>query len=372
VRALKLLFGASTAVCLGACALFALAQFDACVLPDFTLDAGSPEQDAGSDAPVGPPGCDEVFYPSPPMVPDGPSNPPIVVAIHTIDIGDMGNVWGYDLDRVCTCDDDAGPTCVSPQLHCDLDGGIDNVAPQLFNLVSIPLGSDLFSSSLFSSQANAGQWTLLVQIDNWNGQPDDPSVDVAIFTTPGFGAMPMWNGADVWQPSEASATVDGGLLVPTYVSEGAYVAGGVLVAAMPTVPLNIAGANNRITLQFVGGVITGKIGQFQGLWRLTDGVIAARWPTKQIFQAVASFRDNNGKPVICTDSTLYDVGKNAICNAADILSDGTAPASVACDSVSIGIGFTADQVELGATPAPLPKATPGCPAATDPANDSCP
>jgi hypothetical protein len=372
VRARKLLFGASTAVCLGACAVFALAQFDACVLPDFTLDAGSPEVDAGSDAPVGPPGCNEVFYPGPPMVQDGPSNPPIVVAIHTIDIGDMGNTWGYDLDRVCTCFDDAGPTCVSPSLHCDDDGGIDNVAPELFGLVSAVLPSNAFSSSLFSSEANGGQWTLLLRIENWNGQPDDPAVDVAVFTTPGFGATPTWDGSDVWQPSEASATLDGGVLVPSYVSEGAYVSGGVLVAAMPTVALNIAGADNRITLQFVGGVITGKLGQSGGLWRLTDGVIAARWPTKQIFQAVSSFRNNQGLPVLCTNAPLYQDAKNDICNYADILADGTLPESVACDSVSIGIGFTADQAQLGDTPKPLPAPTPGCPAATDPANDSCP
>ncbi len=99
-------------------------------------------------------------------------------------------------------------------------------------------------------------------------------------------------------------------------------------------------------------------------------MLAARWPLAEVFHSFSTYRDNNGNP-ICTDNGLaYSTAKSAICSDADILVDGTQPKSAPCDALSIGLGFTAEPAILGPI-ADAGAGTPGCPPATDPANDSC-
>ena len=46
------------------------------------------------------------------------------------------------------------------------------------------------------------------------------------------------------------------------------------------------------------------------------GFFAARWKLVDVFGALSSFRDTNGKP-FCTDAGVaYSTGKSAICNGA--------------------------------------------------------
>jgi hypothetical protein len=297
----------------------------------------------------------------------------IVVAIHSIDLGEgEANPPGYDLDAKCTCFEDAGPTCVSASgnQHCDAPDGVDSAAAQLINLITTAVGVDKFGSTFFSTQADQGHWSMLVQVTNYNGLMDDPSVNVAIFPSKGLSAMtPTWDGSDAW-PVDATSVVGGDLTKPVYTSAGAYVSGGVLVAAMPAMQLHISGAINTITIRLSEGVLTGTLSQIGQNWRITDGVIAARWHEPDIFAAFSSYRDSNGKP-LCTDlGFVYATAKSAICSGLDILKDQGGAKSLPCDSLSMGIGFHADPAKIGVV-APPPMPAPGCPVATDPINDSC-
>ena len=157
VRPSSLAFAALSALsCLAALAALA----NGCALPSFTL--APPVVDAGHDMPeTGPPGCMRATYPDPPGgMDDGTALPGLVFAVHSIDLGDNGDTPGYDLDNVCTCFDDAGPSCTgrSPQLstYCDATGGIDNQAAKLFELIELPLTSALFGSDYFSAKASEG------------------------------------------------------------------------------------------------------------------------------------------------------------------------------------------------------------------------
>ncbi len=353
---------------------------EGCALPSFTLvippeagpDVGVPE--------AGPPVCNRATYPDPPSGMDGGvSGPTLVFALRSIDIGDMGTTPGYDLDNTCTCLYDAGPSCTGASgqvsTYCDLPAGsgnegIDNQASKLFSLIELPVGPAVFSSSVFSLQANSGAWSLLFRIEDYNGLPDDPSVEVTLFPTPGFGGTPAWMGNDAW-PVNASS-VDGGLSNPKYVSNGAYVAGGTLVASMPTAALTMHGGGyDAITIQLSAGVITAQLSQLNGLWYMKNGVIAARWALSDVFKALGSYRDNNGVPICTSDVPTYTIAKQAICQDADILVDGTQPKSAPCDALSIGLGFTADPALLGElSDGGVP--SDGCSPATDPSNDSCP
>lgn len=357
----------------GAAALAALAE--GCALPAFTLQvAAEAGPDAGPEAAIG---CVGTTYPDPPVIPDDPTSiPDLVLAVHTIDMGDTGNTPGYDLDHTCTCYDDAGSSCspYSAQIseYCDVppSSGIDNQAARLFALIELPLGKASFGSTYFSTQADQGSWSLLIRIEGYNGKPDDPSVQVSLFPSQGLGKVPAWDGSDAWPVSRASVG-DGGVSTPLFVSTGAYVAGGVLVATIPSNELTLAGSGpDTITVRFRAGVLTAKLAENAGQWSLTNGLIAARWALSDVFGALSSYRDNKGNP-FCTDQSLWGTVKGTICNYADILVDGTQPKSARCDALSTGLGFTADPALLG----PVAEAgvpTPGCSPQTDPANVTCP
>jgi len=327
-------------------------------------DAGAPD--------AGPAGCVLATYPDPPGgVDDGTDIGTIDVAIHTVDLGDMGTIPGYDLDATCTCTDDAGPTCAGRStqagLYCDAPGGVDNQFAKFVQLIEIPLGAASFSSTGFSAKANAGYWTLLIEIHGYNGLKDDPAVSVALYPCPGLGVTPKWDGTDSWAILDTDVT---GLGMPAYASDGAYVAGQTLVASVPSVPMTLAGDKQTFTLTLSGAVLTGKLAQSNGQWRLEQGVLAARLGLTNLFQSLSAYRDTSGMP-LCTDAGfLYSTAKTSICTDADILLTATEPKSATCDALSFGMGFSADPALRGpSVPAPTP--TPGCPAATDPANDSC-
>jgi hypothetical protein len=333
-------------------------------------DAG-PASDAGVPD-TGPAGCQSATYPDPPGgVDDGVDIGGIVVAIHSVDLGDMVTIPGYDLDQVCTCTADAGPTCVgrstSAGLYCDAPGGIDNQFAKIVQLIEVPLGAATFSSTAFSNQANLGRWTLLVEIHGYNGQKDDPSFQVALYPCAGLGITPKWDGTDSWAVLDTDVTSTG---APVFQSNGAYVSGQTLVATVPSVPITLAGSKNTITLTLSGAVITGKLVESNGQWRLIQGVLAARLGVADFFKSLSAYRDTTGMP-LCTDSGfIYSTAKTSVCNDADILLDGTQPKSAPCDALSFGMGFTADPALRGPQ-VPPPAPSPGCPPATDPANDSC-
>jgi hypothetical protein len=350
------------------------ATVDGCALPSFTLVPPAPDagHDAGRPEPAG---CVIATYPDPPGGTDDGTAIPMVFAIHSIDMGDNGDTPGYDLDYFCTCIDDGGPSCAgaSPQIstYCDAPGGVDNQAAKLFQLIELGFGPATFGSEFFSTEAGGGAWSLLIRLDGYNGMPDDPSVTVALFPSHGLGSVPKWDGTDVWPVMPASVG-DGGTSTPLFTSDGAYVSQGVLVATLPTTQITLAGSGpDTITVQLSAGVLTGKLTAVNGLWSLKGGVLAARWPIKQIFASLSSYRDNDGNP-ICTDqSVVYGDAKSVICSDLDILVDGTQPKSAPCDALSIGLGFEADPALLGGV-SDAGALTDGCSAATDPANDSCP
>ena len=102
---------------------------------------------------------------------------------------------------------------------------------------------------------------------------------------------------------------------------------------------------------------------------LTNGLIAGRFTMESMFQSLSEFRNGAGMP-ICRGDSYYDSVKILVCNLRDISSEVPGPGA-ACDSISMGVGFTAQPAKLGAVGDNLAP-SPGCPAETTPATDSCP
>lgn len=350
----------------------------ACLLPEIGIKEQDPPDDGGDAGS----GCMRAFYPPPPNKPDAMSIDPVVVAMRSINMGDgAAGTPGFDLDYTCTCFEDAGETCTTgmsaPQ--CDEDGGIDNEASDLFRQLVDNLGPQFFGSTYYSKSAETGNWSVLIRVSEYNGTPDDPAVNVALYVSPGFvmPAVPAWDGMDAWPVSEDSLGALKELSDPAYVSNGAYVADGVLVATLPSVELRLSGGNSTISVKLLGGVLSGTFEFIEEGARLTKGTLAGRWSEKGAFESLSSFR---GPPVLpgdpplklCIGDPFYNAIKAAVCSARDILTDPLLPASAPCDAVSVGIGFETFPAQLGEI---LPVVAPseGCmPVEKDPAADKCP
>jgi hypothetical protein len=391
---------------LGLCASLVVgASADGCVLPGFTLadsavgggsadsttrasssstHAQSSSTTSGTGGSV--PDCALAHPPPPPGVPhEMAAHPSYVVAMHSIDFGLAGTTPGYDLDSTCTCTDDAGSTCIpAAATVCDDPNGVDNSFRALLQRVEAI--DPIIDNPGINANCDAGAWSVLMRIDDYDGKPDDLDVKVSFFPSSGFEgagggpATPKWDGTDRWKIT-GSALVNGGGggggaggggggLESIYTSPGAYVAGGVLVASFPSLSLTIAGAQESVTVSLVGGFVTGTLVKDDAGagYHVVDGVIAGRWPTASFFETLSSFRDQNGMP-ICTDNQIYPLVHSEVCGSADILST-IGSTGVPCDAISVGVGFTADPAEIGSVQPPGTP-MPNCPAATDPAMDSC-
>jgi hypothetical protein len=366
------LLGGALAGVLGGAALVA----QSCVLPDFEI-AQPVEHDAAPPVEAGPSFPCGKGYPDPPTSGDDSVATDVVLAIRSIDMGE-GNPTppGYDLDHACTCIDGGGGSCVPAVVNgkavCDGPGGVDNSAATILNLIKLAVGAGNFGSDFYSAQAEQGAWSLLVHVWNYNGQADDPQVDVALLASPGMGfdaAAPKWDGNDVW-PISGDSVQNGDYKQPKYRSTGAYVAGGVLVAAIPDALITFSGTNQTITIHVTGGVLTGTLVGAGATWRIADGVLAARWSDHDIFAALSTYRDSNGLPYCAGAPIIWDNAKGLICAALDIQAADQGVKSLPCDALSMGIGFHAESAFIGAAIKP-PTPTPGCPPATDPANESC-
>ncbi len=332
---------------------------------------GSGGQDAGV--------CAHTGIPQPPSVQDAGGDLEVVTAVHKAFMLEdaNGGPLGLDLDKTCTCQGE-GPTCQAEEksvengFYCDLEAGRDNAMRRLF----VGLGNSIGQPDLgafYSEAAHLGQWSLLLQVSGYNGQPDDDQVSLAAITTASFGmGFPVWDGSDVWPVSAAAFESDGkggvDISKPLHVDHLAYVAGGVVIANLPETEIVFAGTKNRLTLRATGGLFMARLVETAGGWSLRDGLIAGRLGIDELFAAFGSFRDNAGKP-LCTDSIFYPTGKALFCTAPDILK-GLGSPGLPCDAVSIAIGFEADPAILG-LPVVQPPPADNCPAETDPTFDNC-
>lgn len=267
---------------------------------------------------------------------------------------------GYDLDEKCSVDK-ATETCLGAKPHPDPPGGIDNNAGELFNLVN--------SRTDLEKRVNegilVGKNTLLVRVGNYNGQPNDPSVTVSIYASPGLldGGVPQppqFVDSEGWALDDAqfNAITD----LPTTTTQG-YVANGTVVAFLTA---KIA-LSDSFSLAFDGAVLTAELDLTGATPAITSGVIAGRWAATDILRVVARQRTADGGKALCDDPISYTIAKGVICGDLDIRADGTTDGKgLPCDATSASLRFIGGRASLGKRKA----GTPVDPCPTFPA-DSC-
>jgi hypothetical protein len=334
-------------------------------------DSGARDGSAdGHQPPDGGSPCMGVVPPGPPNA-DDPSDAgdqTFVAAAQAVDYGvrqDGGPapLYGFDLDKVFTCCQGGPESCHTTTMHCDEDGGRDNSGGQLIaSFTAQSPGS--FSQDQINQRIAAGLFTMLVQVQHYNGTANDTSVAVGAFASTGFeadaGSTPRWDGTDTWAVDSTyvlgSTGLDAGTPFPAYFDSKAYVVDGNLVAFLDQLPvvLGPSGANRVIVkLQsawLVGSVV--KAGQ-PGQYALSNAQVAGRWSTGDLL-AQMPWVFVLGQ-FVCPGTSIYSGLKNVICPQADVNADPALDnTSNSCNALSFGLGFSASPAHLGALQTPLP------------------
>jgi hypothetical protein len=370
-------------------------SYQGCTVYNSSL-IGSPDADdgtsPGSDAGV--PFCMHAYPPDRPIADDAGDDTSVdlVAAFNSIDIGVGGGPdaaippFGFDLDHDCTC---PGRRSCAPRKgalpadSCDDDAGRDNIDIRLFRSLQ---GAASAGTTQVDQGLSAGQYSLLLEISNYNGTPNDPRVTVNFFVSNGLNRdadggipMPKFDGTDRWTIDPSSLQDQG------FRDDNAYVANSVVVANMPK-PIPIAfGARSYLggaTMELSDAVIEGQltlrpIAGGTGV-ALVGGTIAGRWPTGQLLSTLASIPEEGG--FLCgSDPSAYNKGtyivfKAVVCAAADITAiqreDNASPLAP-CDAISVGMQFTAVPALKGdVLSVPPPPA--GCPNGDASWSDQCP
>lgn len=348
--------------------------------------------------------CPKATWPTKPSGVDLGGGNDFVVALAAFDFGESykppddetapevpARDVGYDLDNKCTRNPDKpdplmtdGNSCrpiatwYTP-VHPDYKGGIDNNLSYLIHDIAAFLRG--FGTPIYNFNIQRGDVSLLMQITDYNGEPNDDSIGFIIYTPGAFSDQgnvgePKFDGTDVWAITEDSYDANN---QPRYVATSAYVTNGTMVATLPNADLRLRIGMSYLELttlniRFLDPFFTAEIKKDgSGLWVLENGRIAARWRTQDLFSQLKYFPNpfpTEGSPAnMCLTTPTYPFVRDRVCMYTDIYSGSTTPDPV-CDAISLGIGFRAVQANLGKKIPPLELAT-SCPEGADPIVDSC-
>ena len=287
-----------------------------------------------------------------------------IQSLHYQPVDDAGMGLGYNLDCVATCP--GLPSCVGAGSNCDADGGRDLAGNEL--LLTIDALGNSTGSGTVASQIAAGKLTIILQVSDWNGAPDDSQVTFAMFVASGIVANPdggadaaatlppNWDGNDVWDidPRTVAGVVrgDGGeyTYVPRALTTQAYVTNNQIVGTLQSVQVGLGfGLVTMTNIVFVATIIPVVFpGTLNSGYRL-DGQTAGRFSIHSILSLASALRDplNPGMRVCGSDPT-FQAFRTSLCTSADVMSDISRDNTGApCDAISAALGFTALSVRLG-------------------------
>ena len=295
---------------------------------------------------------------------------------------------GFDLDDACTCCPGGTSSCMqASDADCDDDAGRDNTGIKLFRTLQLTaqMGNQDVDQAL-----SDGLYGIVIQVTGYNGQLNDHDVTVNVFASNGVAlvgdAGPLHNGNDKWTVDPRYVT-GGSMMVgtdcelnngnncpATYSDNGAYVACGVLVAhPTPSVPFTFGGraafGGTEMLLQetnIVGTLQPTTVVTGSGIspsWRMINGSVSGRWKSQDLLSNMATIPDptSDAGAFICGGDSIYASLKPFICGLQDIEhTHGNDNIGLACDSISMAFGYTAEPALLGVV-VPIPQQPAGCP-----------
>jgi hypothetical protein len=321
--------------------------------------------------------CRSPGYPPPPRSPTPAGATELVVALGTVDGGDVterdgGPSYrsvGLNLDAACTGSVD-GPSCLEPPWatanHDDGPNGEDNAFGSLVYSVE-PTGLGTKATQL---SEQAGNFAWLVRVRDYNGEADDDQVDVALYGATTQGKVSpktaKWDGADEWKilsPWLESADGDGASVsadAPSVVRDSkAYVSNDVLVARFSRM---LGGATTSQDLvEYRSAVLVAKVSH-EGLRAFEWATLGARVSLSEALRLFGGYfpRSSGQSPCTTPSAQTYLEIKLELCAYADIRA-GDNDRSAPCDGLSQGLAFTGTRASIADTVELVPPSDGICP-----------
>ena len=308
---------------------------------------------------------------------------PIYLALESMRLGSVNeqgavdpNAWkdiGFDLDGACTASDtcplDVPPqSCRAGASALPRDGNYcrDNVFARLEHAATlIPELTETYglSDDAFNCALCVGHYNFLFRLTGYNGEENDDRVRIDVYPSPGLErplpwdcTQPDWKTRLCFTPDmpwtiQEDVPVEprpGPDLAPSKIfDDAAYVRDGYVVARLPEQTLFWFPGYKAVAVAFPlriqGGVVTGRLARGpDGVWRVSDGIIAGRVLAGDIVNGfrLIGFCDTN-------DPTNYEVMTTFVTTNLDVTADGRRDPDAPCDAMSLGIAFTALQARAG-------------------------
>ena len=318
--------------------------------------------------------------PRPDGADDGEDAGELVFALKEVTLDQDGERWrdiGFDLDGLCSIPPDPEVECQPPnpmaQPETDGNGGIDNAfGHQLYPLVAATL-PDLESAARESEELGLG--AIVVRVRGWNGEANDPRVDVMLsislagaagdgsgtppdvtFAADGTPQLPdgseplppEWEGDDYfWLRPENF--VEGDLERPVLRDDNAYVADNELVAVLPErTDILFQATEQAVLVRLTEAIATTDLSDLSRI----PAMVAGRWAILDILQTAE-------RVGICPGTAQYDIIENQLNRIADIRSQaGTGGPDVDCNAMSLGATFVGYLANIGGIgpPSAIPNA----------------
>jgi hypothetical protein len=260
-----------------------------------------------------------------------------------------------------------GGGSLSRSVQIDGAGGIDNsFGANIYDGILTTV--DPASSSTIDSALASGAFTEMIDVVGLSSSPTQTATGLTAQAFAGavFGGTPTWTPADNWPILTSDLTGKTPPFTSTQQFPGAYVVSGTWVSGPPgeiSLPLLLSGATLPLTVH--QAVITFE---HTTPTHAAAGIISGVLVTSELVSAIKAVAGSLA-PSLCMGAAL-DLIVQQIEDASDILSDGTNPSGVSCDAISIGIGFTADEIAQPSSAVTVcPKPNPCDPDASVPSCD---
>jgi hypothetical protein len=300
----------------------------------------------------------------PAKAPDGTGSATFAVSRYFLGDTDLDgkpstvNGWkkfGFDLDgKISTsastdlCKPDRA--MVSSVGRRDGTDGIDNAFGE--SILGVLRGLNANFADDTNKALAAGGSTLLFDLEKLGAGPDYNPLPGRFYVGTALGTTPLYDGSDAW-PVRSDLLADPADITTTKVRfPDAYVVDGTWVGhADGDIPLALHGLPSSATpVHFVihHAVVTLTLdASHDGVARGTlAGILSS-----DLLVVEANRLGREIDLTFCTDDYHASIDQ-IVRSAADILTDGTQDPARTCDGVSIGLGFEAKRVQLGAPTAP--------------------
>jgi len=284
----------------------------------------------------------------------------VVLAIDHLDFGE-NNTWqglGFNLDGLVStasstnlCQPASGGSKATA--YPDGNNGIDNS----FGKNIVPLLAIMGSLSQSSNDNIAkGGFTMMLDFVGLTAAAAQGPVVTRLYSGTALGKVPKFDGTDCWPVAPELLTSPTDITSSTIVFSQSAVAANVWTSGAPsTVTLKIPFSGTSVitlTLHKAQVALTFAADHKSGTAGLLGGVLDTDEFIKEAKKAAATLPNGCG---------LITLVEKQLRQASDIMNDGTQDPIKTCNGISIGIGFTMKDAQLGGVGPATPPNTMTCP-----------